>query len=182
MDEKQLIARLLTTPPSCLEGFKVETGTFPEPFGEDPCSVWRISCRCEGSHGRFLGYELKEIALESGEREGFVSPLAFQCAACEEITELLDTDRHGYHAAVARLQNHSTGSCYHRGEGPRKAFLCPGCGGQSFAITVGFVYWNIDELAEYFDKAWEDLFSLFLCECRCEACGQISKPVALDDL
>ena len=34
----------------------------------------------------------------------------------------------------------------------------------------------IDELAEEFDDQWEDLFSVFLCHCKCVGCGQTSQP------
>jgi hypothetical protein len=53
--------------------------------------------------------------------------------------------------------------------------MCPGCGGELFEVTVAFVFWYPDELVED-DGNWEDLFSVFLCYCKCAACGQASQP------
>lgn len=176
MDEEQLIARLRTTPPSCLNGFEVAPAQFPKPFDNNPCSVWQLSCRCGCLRGKFLGYPLKNYNAGYVGAECFLSPLAFECAACTAITEILDTDRHGYHAEVSRREGDNIGSGKLRGEGPRHSFSCPGCGAPEFTLTLGFVFWYPDELAEEFDDAWEDLFSVFLCHCQCANCAQISQP------
>lgn len=176
MDEEQLVERLRTTAPSCLKGVKVIPTRLPEPFDNNPCSVWQVACRCGALQGRLLGYSLKDYNAEYNGPECFLTPLAFECAACNQVTELLDTDLHGYHAEVARLEGDEAGAAKLRGKGPRQAFRCPGCGGHSFEVTVGFVFWNPDELAEEFDAHWEDLFSVFLCHCKCDGCGQSSQP------
>lgn len=64
----------------------------------------------------------------------------------------------------------------------RHAFQCPHCGGQTFEVTVGFVFWYPGELAEEFDGDWQDLFIVFLCYCQCAACGQFSQPTDLGKL
>ena len=176
MDESQLVELLQTTAPSCLKGFKITPAKLAEPFDDNPCSVWQVGCTCGGEHGRFLGYSLKDYNSEYEGPECFLSPLAFECAACHAVTELLDTDRHGYHAEIARREGHGVGSAKRRGEGPPKQFICPGCSGEWFAVTVGFVFWYPDELAELFDGEWEDLYNVFLCHCRCASCGQTSQP------
>jgi hypothetical protein len=176
MDEVQLVERLRTTAPSCLKGFKVIPAQLPEPFDDNPCSVWQLACRCGGVQGRFLGYPLKDYDPAYTGPECFLSPLAFECATCQAVTELLDTSRHGYHAEVARRAGEDGGAGKLRGAGPRQAFRCPGCRGNVFGITVGFVFWNPDELAEEFDDRWEELFSVFLCHCQCAGCEQISQP------
>lgn len=176
MDEAQLVERLRTVAPSCLKGFTVSATQLPEPFDENPCSVWQIACRCGNNKGRFLGYPLKNYNTEYDGPECFLSPLAFECSVCHSATEILDTDRHGYHAEVARRQGDEIGSAKLRGEGPRQSFTCPGCGGELFGVTVGFVFWYPDELAEEFDGEWEELYSVFLCHCKCAGCGQSSQP------
>jgi hypothetical protein len=176
MDEARLIERLRTTAPSCLRGFNATPAQLPEPFDDNPCSIWQLACRCAGTQGRFLGYPLRDYNPEYNGPECFLSPLAFECAACQAVTELLDTDRHGYHPEVARREGDEDASAKLRGAGPRQAFRCPGCGGQAFGVTVGFVFWYPDELAEEFEGGWEDLFSVFLCHCRCAGCGQTSQP------
>jgi hypothetical protein len=176
MDEEQLVERLRTTVPSCLSSFKVTPTQLPEQFDDNPCSIWQIACRCGSSEGRFLGYPLKDYNTEYNGPVCFLSPLAFECAACKAVTELLDTDRHGYHAEVARRQGDKTGSAKLRGGGPRQSFICPSCSGELFGVTVGFVFWYPDELAEEFDGEWEALYSVFLCHCKCAGCGQVSQP------
>jgi len=176
MDEEQLVERLRTTAPSCLRGFKVTPAQLPEPFDDNPCSVWQVACRCSSTNGRFLGSPLKDYNTEYDGSECFLSPSAFECAACKTVTELLDTDRHGYHAEIARREGDEGGSAKLRGEGPRNMFACPGCSGKLFGVTVGFVFWNPDELAEEFNSEWEDLYSVFLCHCKCAGCGQTSQP------
>src|SRR5205823_3801965 len=98
MNEEELVKRLRTTAPSCLRNFNATPSELPEPFDNNPCSVWQLACCCGNSRGRFLGYSLKDYNAEYNGPESFISPLAFECSACKTITELLDTDRHGYHA------------------------------------------------------------------------------------
>jgi len=176
MDEEQLIERLQTSAPSCLESFKITSAHLPEPFDDNPCSLWQVSCRCGNSRGQLLGYPLKDYNHEYAGPECFLSPIAFGCDACKAVTEILDTDRHGYHAEVARREGGEIGSVKLRGKGPRQPFSCPSCGGQVFGVTVGFVFWYPDELAEEFEDSWEELFSVFLCHCKCSDCGQMSQP------
>jgi hypothetical protein len=177
MDEEELVESLRTTAPSCLKGFKTTPAKLPEPFDDNLCSVWQVACPCGGARGRFLGYPLRDYNPKYDGPECFLSPLAFECATCKAATELLDTDRHGYHPEVARRAGDDEGgSTKLRGEGPRQAFRCPGCGGLAFGVTVGFVFWGTDELAEEFDDHWEELFSIFLCYCKCAACHQTFQP------
>ncbi|QDS99347.1 hypothetical protein [Adhaeretor mobilis] len=176
MDEAQLVKRLQTAVPSCLKQFKTTPAELPKPFDENPCSVWRIACKCGGEQGHFLGYPLKDYNAEYDGPECFLSPLAFECNTCSTVTELLNTDLHGYHAEVARLEGDEHGSSKLIGEGSRQVFRCSDCGSDVFSVVAGFVFWYPDELADEFDEAWEDLFSVFLCHCTCAGCGQTSEP------
>ncbi len=117
MDEEQLVKRLQTAVPSCLRQFKTTPADLPEPFDDNPCSVWLIACTCGGEQGRFLGYPLSSYNTEYKGPQCFLSPLAFDCIACNTVTELLETDRHGYHAEVARLESGKHGSTKFRGNG-----------------------------------------------------------------
>jgi hypothetical protein len=173
MTEEQLVKKLQTTPPSCLKGFRNAPTELPEPFDDNPISVWQIRCTCGGKKGRFLGHSLKDYNPIHEGPELFISPLTFECGECNKTTELLDTDRHGYHADVARRDG-GIGSAKLRGKGPQRAFSCPGCSGELFEVTVAFIFWYPDELVE-FDGNWEDLFSVFLCYCKCAGCGQTSQ-------
>lgn len=174
MTEEELVKMLRTTSPSCLKGFNNAPAELPEPFDDNPTSVWRISCTCGGKKGRFLGYSLKDYNSKYDGPELFISPLTFECGACKKTTELLDTDRHGYHADVARRDG-GLGSAKLRGKGAQQPFVCPGCRGDMFEVTVAFVFWSPDELVEFEDN-WADLFNVFLCYCNCVVCGQTSMP------
>ncbi len=138
MDAASLVNLLRTTAPSCLCGFRARPAQLPEPFDDNPHSVWKLVCRCGGEQGRFLGYPLRDYNREYDGPE-FISPLAFERAACKTVSELLNTDQHGYHAEVARRSG-GVGATHYRGQGPRQAFLSPHCGGQKFEVTVGFVF------------------------------------------
>lgn len=174
MTEQELRKHLLTTAPSCIRRLRAVPATLPEHFDENVTSVWQIQCVCGGTTGRFLGHSLKAHVAANDGAEIFISPLAFECGKCGNRAELLDTDRHGYHADVAR-RNGGIGSSKVRGSGPQHAFGCPGCGAELFEVTVAFVYWSPDELVE-FDGNWEDLFIVFRCHCKCAGCGQTSQP------
>lgn len=174
MNEVQLVELLQTTTPSCLRNFNATPSQLPVPFDDNPCSIWQVACPCGGTKARFFGYPLKDYNPEYDGPECFISPLALECDACKTVTELLDTDRHGYHAEVARRDG-GIGSVKRRGKGPRRAFACSGCKKDHFEVIVGFVFWYPDELIE-FDGEWEELFNVFLCHCKCTGCGQTSQP------
>jgi hypothetical protein len=174
MDEEQLVELLQTTAPSCLRDFIVTPTQLPEPFDDNLCSVWQVACRCGGTQGRFLGYPLKDYNTDYDGPMCFLGPLGFECHRCYAVTELLDTDRHGYHADLARREG-GIGSAKLRGQGPRHKWTCPDCHKDRFEVVVGFVFWYPDELIE-FDGEWEELFNVFLCYCRCGHCGLTSQP------
>jgi hypothetical protein len=178
----ELLTQLSQTPPTCISGFVSSPTELPEPWDDNPRSVWQLACRCGSKVGRLLGYPLKDY---NNEYEGpmiFLSPLGFECCECGMVTDVLDTDIHGYHAEVSRLEGSDCGSAKLRGEGLRQAFRCPSCDADSFAMTVGFVFWYVDELLEEFDDKWENLFNVFLCHCKCSKCGQWSQPTEFGKL
>jgi hypothetical protein len=63
-----------------------------------------------------------------------VSPFTLECAARRRLTELLDTDVHGYDAEVGH------GSATVRAEGERVVFECPTRGRQPLEAFVRFEY------------------------------------------
>ncbi len=176
MNEQEVLEIVQKTAPTCLNDCCLFEDKLSTPLDSNPCSIWTIACRCGGKTGQFLGYSLKDYSKNYTGAECFLSPLAFECKECKKITEILDTDLHGYHSELARRSGDDIGSGKLRGEGPRKAFACTKCTGTHFKVTVAFVFWYLDELAEEFDASWEELFNVFLCECRCLHCGEVSKP------
>ena len=167
---------LQQTRPSCLSACVATPAVLPEPWDDNPKSVWQLSCHCGSSSGRLLGYPLKDYNPGYDGPEIFLSPLGFECSACKLVMEFLDTDVHGYHAEIARREGDGCGSAKLRGSGPRQAFRCPKCNDQTFSITTAFVFWGADELAEEFDGEQQDLFNVFLCYGTCARCGHVSQP------
>ena len=178
MTEEQVVERLRSTVPSCLRGFRVTPAHLPEPFDDNPCSVWQISCPCGGKKGRFLGHSLKDHNANYAGPECYISPLAFECHHCKKSTELLDTDPGTatmLKLPFVEMAGSDSGQATEAKDLPQ-AFVCPSCGGKLFSVTIGFVFWNPDELAEDPDPHCEELFSVFLCYCKCAACEQTSQP------
>jgi hypothetical protein len=177
-DYECIIQRLRTAPPTCVSGFKLTPAELPEPWDDNPRSVWQLACPCGSEHARLLGYAISDYTDWPGGENIFISPIGFECAACGEVTEILDTDIHGYNAEVGKLEPDGVGSVKYRGEGPRLAYPCPGCGGKLFAVTVGFVFWPgaIEVFLDEPGWRWEDFFSAFVCYCRCVGCGQLCQP------
>ena len=175
MDEQQMIERLLSAPPSCLTGFAATLVSEAAEAHDTPSSTWHLTCRCGERSGRLLGYSLKDYNRDYDGPECFLGPLAFECSQCRVVTELLDTDRHGYHAETARLEG-GIGSVKLRGQGPRQSFPCPKCQTDIITLEVGFVFWNPEDLAELFETDWENVFNEFLCRCQCRGCGETSEP------
>lgn len=182
MKQQIVEERIRALPPRCIQGFSPIPTPLPQPFDDNPKSTWKLVCRCGCETGNFLGYPLSNYVAGLEGPECFVGPLAFGCEECSTVTELLDTDQHGYHAEIGLLEGDNSGGTKYRGEGPRTAFRCPQCSNDTFIVTAGFVFWDIDELADEFDDHWEDLFNVFLCYCQCAQCGHISEPTEFGKL
>lgn len=86
-------------------------------------------------YGQILGYPLSDYNPGVRDKQQFISPLAFECSVCRTVTEVIDTDRHGYHAMLGK-------SAVMRGKGPRQAFRCPHCAKEEFSLIVTFIYWQ----------------------------------------
>jgi hypothetical protein len=143
---------------------------------DDNCkSVWQLACGCGNDRGRVLGYALREYNSDYEGAECFLSPLGFECSDCGKVTEVIDTDAHGYHSEVAKIEG-GIGSVKMRGEGPRQPFPCPACDRQVFVVIVGFVYWGValDLFLDEPELPAQEFFNVFLSYGRCVACGEVS--------
>ena len=175
-DLAAFIKGLRETPPSCIRECNALPAELPEPWDDNPRSVWRIRCKCGCDIGKLLGHSLADYNAGYEGPLSLISPLAFHCDECNAVTEMLDTDIHGYHADIYIREGLSGGSAKIRGNGDRQSFPCPNCEHDVFSIVLGFVFWNADELADEFDDRWEDLFNVFLCYTTCCHCGELSTP------
>jgi hypothetical protein len=174
-DVEQIAGRLRTTPPSCIREFRLTPAELPVASDENCKSVWRLACACGEDRGRALGYPLRDYNPDYDGPERFLSPLGFECSDCGKVTEIIDTDAHGYHSEVAKIEG-GVGSVAIRGEGPRQPFPCSACGAQVFLVTVGFVYWGaaFDLFLDEPDLPAQEFFNVFLSYGRCVECGEES--------
>src|SRR5262249_6224730 len=91
---------LWRNPPKCIEAFLVAT---PEPDRRQEAqgyTKFALKCRCGSACGSVLGYPLKSLKQDYSGPAIFVGPLAFRCSNCDLITEVINSDVHGYHAAL----------------------------------------------------------------------------------
>jgi hypothetical protein len=171
---EHIAGRLRTTPPSCVREFRLTPAELP--VDDNFKSVWQLACGCGNDRGRVLGYPLREYNSDYDGAESFLSPLGFECSDCRKVTEIIDTDVHGYHSEVAKIEG-GIGSAKMRGEGPRQPFPCSTCGAQLFVVVVGFVYWGaaFDLFLDEPELPAQEFFNAFLSYGRCAACGEVSE-------
>ena len=180
MNDDSIEAQIRRTPPDCLRSFQLSPARLPKPFDDNVTTVWQLACLCGSDVGRLLGHRLEKLNA-SYKGDLFVSPLAFECSACNRLTELLDTDIHGYHAEVEKLEG-GTGSAKLRGTGPRTKYVCPSCQESSFRMVVGFVYWDFDIIEDESHLPAQEFFNEFLLYCTCVNCGRLSEPTEFGKL
>jgi hypothetical protein len=176
----QIESHVSATPPGCLLAFRVLPAVSRRPPNNSFSTTWDLACRCGCENGNLLGHPLGALNPNYGGGL-FVSPLAFKCASCQQMSEILDTKVHGYHAEVAKIEG-GTGSVKFRGSGDRKTFTCSNCANSRFKITVGFVYWDFDMILDEPGLAAENFFNEFLMYCLCADCGHVSQPTELGKL
>jgi hypothetical protein len=172
LDDDQIAEKIRAHPPSCVAGLDLSTTELPVPWNEAFKTVYQAGCKCGGKTGMILGYPLSDYN-PSFDGNLFVTPIAFQCAQCCSVSEVIDTAVHGYHAEVGKLEG-GVGSATIRGSGPRSVFKCPNCNKTGFQITVGFVYWDFDIMYDEPDLSRQNFFNVFLMYGHCQNCHHIS--------
>ena len=171
LDRDAIAQKMRTTVPRCIEHLVAEPAERPEPWDGPDISVWRIACACGCRHGSFLGYPLRRYNSKYL-GSAFVGPLGFECGNCGRVTEILDTNQHGYHAEACESSSHI------RGDGPRESFVCPDCTGNQFEIVTSFFFRSasidlVEDEPEEFESRAQDLFCEFVAHGHCRTCGQL---------
>ena len=158
---------LRATPPKCLEGSNAIPAN-PGPAW-DGFAYWSLRCPCGSRNGRVLGYSLAKLLPSYKGRERFCSPLGFHCDACGQEIEIIDTDKHGYDAVLAKPMER-------RGTGPRDEFECFNCGSKSFSLVVAFGHGAPDDADTPKGRGLtkRDLFDAFTCLGTCKLCAMDS--------
>jgi hypothetical protein len=175
LNEDEIAELIRKNPPSCIAGFKLSATELPEPFDDNFKTVYRLSCKCGNMNGAILGYSLKDYSPKY-DGPDFITPLSLKCGKCGTATQIIDTDIHGYHAEIAKIEG-GVGSAKLRGKGEPSKFLCPNCAGEVFSVIVGFVYWDFDLMLDEPESPGQEFFNVFLIYGVCNKCGKAS-PVA----
>jgi hypothetical protein len=167
-------AYFIANPPRCLAGFAIApdelSGISFDGHGEELNTIFRLSCRCGDDRHYVLGHYWRNP--DYGNQLVFLSPIALRCEACERVTELIDTDRHGYDGELGGIV------ATKRGEGDRVEFACEECGPKPFRIWVRFEYPDdlFDRSLREFRGRQQDLFNWFSLIGQCSGCSRL-RPV-----
>jgi hypothetical protein len=129
--------------------------------------VFGLSCKCGGDRHYVHGYRWANPDYHN--EVVFLSPLRLECAQCNELTDLLDTDIHGYDGEWGH------GSATARGKGDETVFECPICGRQPMETFVRFEYPDdlFDRDYAKFAGRQQDLFTWFSLVGRCPKCSEV---------
>src|SRR5258708_6406846 len=115
LDRGQIIEHIRKNPPACVAGFRLSSTELPEPFDDNFKTVYRLACHCGCDQGAVLGYQLRDYK-PTHVGPDLITPLSFKCRTCATVTQIIDTDIHGYHAEVGKLDG-GIGSAKYRGSG-----------------------------------------------------------------
>ena len=170
--EGRIRRHVMDHPPSCLSGLEPWLVVHADGAWNGQ-TEWGIQCACGGEVGEVLGYSLADLNPRYEGPLLFVTPLAFQCCRCERVTEIIDTDRHGYDGENKQKFG-GVGAATYRGEGERKTFNCGECGKTHFTVTAGFQYSDFDHVEDEPDlePVAQDYFDWFVSTGVCAACGK----------
>src|SRR5262249_44521776 len=125
--------------PSCIAGFELQRTTPKSRASQQQGTAFALSCKCGSKEGAVLGYPLRDLRRDYTGTQ-FVGPLAFTCSSCQQLTEIIDSDVHGYHGALKRYLGESSPPATISGKGVRKTFECPNCSGTMLRVTAEFFY------------------------------------------
>ena len=154
-------------PPRCLAGFQVFPTELPGVVFDGHCeptnAIFRLSCNCGRSQFVVIGYHWQNPDFNF--IDVFLSPIVLRCVACDQLTELIDTDIHGH-------DGDQSASCTARGEGSRVEFRCPTCGPRPFQIIASFEYPQdlFDRACQEYRGRESDFFTWFSLLGICEGC------------
>ncbi|HEX7641359.1 MAG TPA: hypothetical protein VF472_04010 [Burkholderiaceae bacterium] len=180
LNEEAIRARLKVTPPACFASMKPLRDEPPAQWAGKNLTVWKLACPCGGDHGQFLGYPVGKFNPHYDGPE-YLSPFAFRCAKCGTVHEVMDTNRHGYHAYICDSPSHITG------EGEKSVYACAKCHGTDLAVKVCLFHWDdiiemIEEEPEEFADKAENMFIEFHAFGHCQACGHEEKVAEYNKL
>ncbi|HTN74148.1 MAG TPA: hypothetical protein VL096_02835 [Pirellulaceae bacterium] len=169
---EQLVQHVLDHAPKCIGEFQVRL-TLPADSIWENRTEWELVCSCGSKTGQILGYSLGDLAQDYDGPLTFVTPLGFSCSSCNRLTEIIDTELHGYDGEC-KARFDGSGAATYRGTGERKVFACEKCGGGQFSAKAHFQYSHFDIIEDEPELApvAQDFFDFFECTGVCSGCGQ----------
>ncbi len=131
----------------------------------DVCFI--LQCRCGKNRHRVFGYYWRNPDFRN--ELVYLSPLTAECIFCGKITDIIDTDAHGYDAELGGIVATA------RGLGAKGEFACDQCGSRPLALCARFEF--IDDSFHSSDKVFrgreQELFSWFTLLGKCDGCSRI---------
>lgn len=133
---------------------------------------WALACSCGSKNGKLLGHSLQDCNPEYDGPPSFGSPLAFLCASCDQITEIIDTKKHGYDSEMGLAGEGKSWDVNYHGSGPRQVVQCPNCSRNEFAITTNYSHSHFDHVEDEpeLEPRAQDYFDCFACRGKCTEC------------
>jgi len=169
MSENTFEEQLQGAKPRCIENLRIKPAVLPEPWDDNFSLTYALACSCGHEPGRILGHPLKGLIPDVEDVE-MVSPFFFECVACAKVSDILDTQVHGYNAEIGAREEEAYESVKLMGEGDPKPFACPSCRNDQFKVIVSFVFWDFDILEDEPDWPGQDFFNVFVLYGCCKHC------------
>src|SRR5688500_14258299 len=159
-DLGSIIRRVRVTAPRCVAGTapRLEAGE-EAAEGEQFGTCFWLGCPCGCREAAVLGYP----TVVRGEVV-ILSPLALECSACNRVTEIFDSDLHGYDPEVCGEPRGM------RGSGERQRYRCTACGHGLGEAVASFGFNDpegLGSLPEGLAGREQDTFDWFTLEWRC---------------
>lgn len=168
---QRIVRHVQQTPPSCLSGFALSPSQPPPPW-EDFVD-WPLRCACGSDKGELLGYSLTTANPSYKGPLLYISPLAFRCSKCAQVTEVFDSDQHGYNPEIDRLAGETPKGTQYRGSGDRTAFPCPKCAATEFSVVARCLHSHFDLIEDEpeLESRSQEFFDSFDVRGTCSHCG-----------
>lgn len=169
---ERMVHQVQQNAPTCLSGFRTHLIQPSDPEWDERTS-WELTCMCGSRIGQILGHSLKDFKKDYNGPLTFVTPLGFHCSSCNQSTEIIDTDQHGYNGECKSRFGDYGAATYH-GSGQRDLFTCQKCSNTQFTVSTCFQYSVFDFIEENpeFESVAQDFFDWFECSCICTSCNE----------
>jgi hypothetical protein len=161
-------AHVKKTAPLCLNGLQAKPKKQESWQGG---TTWVLACKhCGHDKAEVLGHSARKCIPEYKGPESLIGPIAFRCASCAKVAEIMDPAVHGLNGEIDRRGGRVSKD--DRLTGKRQPFPCVDCAATVYAVTVGFSYDHFDAVEDEpeLEPVSQDWFHSFSCNGRCVKC------------